>query len=384
MVSTPWTTDEIELLVLHINTLSTAELYQRYTQVFGTRRSYDSVQKQCRRLRELRNSDTELVDQVSTPQLIQPVILLENEILPLPGAVNPRDRTLDKKNYEKDIGEFVQALSDYSSDKVFTEVSSNIHTGSSLCIVLSDTHFGKHTKHFNMEEARKRILSITDKIPELNIPDLEEVVIMLAGDMIEGEDIYHTQAHHIEDSAIQQIKHAVSAFWQLAIDIRNAHDVTVRFETCPGNHGRVSRTASEETNWDNIIYQMLGLVAQAYNDSKIVVNVNFQTFRTFDVQGKTGLIYHHGTKHTGTPAMQVKLVGWMQTKNWDFLAHGHWHQYEVGTQFGKPVFKNGSLPGEDDLAERMGVFDPPRQAWFLVRKDQPISTFGFFQWEQGH
>lgn len=379
MARTPWSSDEINFLVMHVNNLTPIEIFERYVLQFGTARTYDAVQKQCKKLKAV-NAVVEIFDE---EELDIEVDFVENEnvVLPLPPILTPTATSVLKKKYDEEIRDFVNGLAKSAEDTVFTRPDIFVGDGASLCILLSDTHFGKLTKHFNMHEANKRIMSIPDKIVELGIRDLDEVVIMLGGDMIEGEDIYATQSHHIEDSAIKQVMAAVDSFWNLGVKLsKQFPGLKVRYVTVPGNHGRVSKTAAEETNWDNIIYQMLGQIALAFGDKSITVDVNFQTFHTFDVKGKTGMMYHHGTKHTGTPAMQVRLVGWMQQKHWDFMCHGHWHQWEIGTQFGKPVMKNGSLPGEDDLAERMGVFDPPRQGWMLIRKDQPINQFGFFEW----
>ncbi len=370
MPSVLWTQEELDFLVNNLDK-KPAEAYRHYCQLFrnkGIVRSYDSVQKKMRKLELVSHEDTEVEEEdQSVPVLSAPLA--------------SSTKSTRRKHYEEEVRAFIEGLADVADGKKFDKPLYVQSQGSSVCVLLSDTHFGKHTKHFDMDEAEKRILSIAEKLDEVMPEDCDEVVLILAGDMIEGEDIYQTQAHHIQDTAIQQCKKAVESFWKLAVEVRNRHGVKVRLVTCPGNHGRVSKTAAEETNWDNMIYLMLGMIAKHQDDKGIVVEVNFDSFYNFPVKDKVGLIYHHGTKHTGTPAMQVKLAGWMYQKDWDFLCHGHWHQWEVGTQFGKPVIKNGSLPGEDDLSERMGVFDPPRQAWFVVRSNEPIQHFGFFQWE---
>jgi hypothetical protein len=75
-------------------------------------------------------------------------------------------------------------------------------------IALSDTHIGKWTNYFNKKVFLERIASITDKIlEEITLPeDLTEIVVALVGDMLEGENIYETQAHHIEMPVIDQVK----------------------------------------------------------------------------------------------------------------------------------------------------------------------------------
>ncbi len=364
-MATTWSKEELDFLTKNSDK-APSKVYKLYCGLFNKpgmmTRSYDSVQKKLKKLSFLSEED----DSRAPARKIA---------APLESGTKSKRR----KNYEEDIRAFIEALGDVT-DKDFEKPLMTRGEGSSFCMLLSDTHFGKKTQYFDMETARERILSINESLASLMPEDCDEVVIILAGDMIEGEDIYQTQSHHIEDSAIEQCKNAVDAFWTLGQNIRNTFAVRVRYVTCPGNHGRVSKTAAEETNWDNMIYHMLGLIGQHQSDGGIVVDVNFKPFYTFPVKDKVGMIYHHGTKHTGTPAMQNKIGGWIYTKDFDFMCHGHWHHWEIGTHFGRPVIKNGSLPGEDDLSEQMGVWDPPRQAWFVVRNGQPIDLFGFFQW----
>jgi hypothetical protein len=377
-----WTHEQIVFLQQHLN-LSSSERYHLYTLRFGNVRSIDAVDRQVRRIRSTNEVQTILESTIQEDELLPVEIddpLPDGEALrELLGRVikrytpNPADRA--------DFNTFVDNLIEQSSQVTIARAKAPT-TGSSLCILLSDTHIGKQTENFNKEVFIERLTSIPEKIQrEITLPsDLQEFVLMLSGDMLEGENIYETQAHHIEMPVIDQVQVAVDTIWQLALKLKDTFRKPVRIVTCPGNHGRVSKLASEKTNWDNIIYQTLGYLVTVSLQRDISIDLNFNAFVTFPVQDKTGMLFHHGTKHLGTPAMQSKVAGWLYTKNFDFMCHGHWHHWEVGTQFGKLVMKNGSLPGDDDLSERMGVYDPPRQGWLLVRKEQPINQVGFFEW----
>jgi predicted phosphodiesterase len=367
-----WTQEEIEFLAKWNTFTPKTEVYQSYIKTFGNNRSYDSVQKKFKSLSE----DTDNEHEQGLPNI-------SNELyLAITGKrhFSEEEKTLDR-----------QSLNDWVNETI--EESKNIRApfkisyddvpvdGKSLLVLLSDTHFGKKTKVFSMEIARERIMSIPEKILDLGVASkIEEVVIMLAGDMIEGEDIYPSQAHHLECCVLDQVKSATKAFFDLGVLLREM-GFTVRYETCPGNHGRMSKTAHEKSNWDNCIYQNLGMLLEAYGDSDLRINVNFNTFHVFNVQNKRVLAFHHGTKHLGTPAMQKKHAGWMHTKKHDLMVHGHWHQWELSTFLGTPVMKNGSLCGEDDLSERMGVCEKPRQGWTIINRNSSINNFGFFEWE---
>lgn len=379
-----WTTPELEFLQNHLN-LPGFDLYTHYVRTFGNARTMDAVGRQVRRLRAsqqiqeasatLQEAIQEEIEADDTELDMAPVPDIARALGRAPVQQDHRQR--DRAEFNVFVDELIEA-----SKNIKTVLAVPPENGSSLCILLSDTHIGKLTSSFNRSVFEDRLLSIVEKTQtEVAIPeDMEEIVLMLAGDMLEGEDIYQTQSHHLEMPAIDQVQIAVDTFWTLACRLQNVFRVPVRIVTCPGNHGRVSKTASEKSNWDNVIYQTLAYIAHNAKNG-IQVDANFDSFHTFRVQDKTGMLFHHGTKHLGTAAMQTKVAGWLYTKNFDFMCHGHWHEFAVNTQFGKIVMKNGSLPGDDDLSERMGAHNPPRQGWLLIRKGQPINQFGFFEWE---
>jgi hypothetical protein len=389
-----WTDEQIRFLQQHLTHTST-DRYRLYVSRFGGTRTLDAVERQARRIKAAISAHDYIESTIHEDN--EPDIPLALEQTTNPNAELLRDvlgrtaRTLGAPARFQDreaFNEFVDRLIEQSSNIVFHDPPT-VSAGSSFCILLSDTHIGKLTENFNRNVFVERLLSIPDKmIAEQLVPqDLEEIVLMLVGDMLEGEGIYETQAHHIEMAVIDQVQIAVDTIWKLACKLKAAFKRPVRIVTCPGNHGRVSKAAAEKSNWDNIVYQTLGFIVNNSTKSSyeglntsISINVNFEAFLVFPIQDKIGMIFHHGTKHLGTPAMQSKVAGWIHTKNFDFMCHGHWHHWDVGTQFGKLVMKNGSLPGDDDLSERMGVFDPPRQGWLIVREGQPINQVGFFEW----
>lgn len=388
-----WTTEELEFLHEHSNSRA-IDAFVSYQSVFPqSNRTYGSIQKKLKQMKDaaLHQFAEEDEDfEVFVPDFSNLSNTVQNG--DIQSRVNPASRRADMNaRIQADrlaYGEFVQDLISASEEnrEVLARHATPIPEGDeSYLIVLSDTHCGKHTRFFDASVFTQRILSLPQKALDAgwDPEEVTEIVVALVGDMIEGEDIYSTQSHHIEMPVIDQVQIATRTFWHLGLSLRETFPkAVIRFETCPGNHGRVSKTANGKSNWDNVIYQSLGLISVAVNDPNLIVNVNMRDFHTFSIQDKTGLLYHHGTKHTGTAAMQTKIAGWLQTKHFDFLCHGHWHHYEIGTQYGRPIVKNGSLCGEDDLSEKMGVYDPPRQGWMKVTRGSPEFNFGYFQWEQ--
>jgi calcineurin-like phosphoesterase family protein len=366
----PWTQEEIAVLQNSIQ-LSTADLFVNFLEAFpGTKRTYDSVQKKIKQLRQIHVAD----DQAA--QTFQPEDLLTDSLL---------DETLEEELFvpsdqvEKKVAEWLFRMEGTIQGRKSVPVTTG---GASLVIVLSDNHFGKKTSDFNLEVAKQRVLSIPQSIIDAHghHERVDEVVLVLAGDEVEGEDIYSNQNGSLECPVIYQAKAACEAYWELALSLHETFGCKVRIVTCPGNHGRMSKTADTRSNWDNVVYMMLGLLAQQNPELEIEVDLNFDEFALFEVKGKLGCAYHYGTKHLGTPAMTQKMAGWVLSKGIDFLVHGHWHHWGVETYLGRPMMHNGCMCGPDDLAEKMAVEEPPRQGYFFVERDKPIRTFSFVEW----
>ena len=370
-----WTDEEIEILSQCLE-LSTKEAYLEFCNRFGSsQRTYDSLQKKVKKLRDAySNEPDEDSFEEDIEQLLNPGTLLIQTDL----AIKRKENKEKAKLWLEGVVDLAQTEYTTLTHRIAPETQ-----GTSLCLVLSDLHFGKHTKWFDMEEAKKRLLGIPDALANKteNLTELDEIVIILAGDLVEGEDIYPTQNNHIECSAIEQTQICSESTWEMILKFRALFPkVRIRIETVPGNHGRVSKTANEKTNWDNVVYMILSMIAKKHDDDKIIMNCNFETFRTFMVKDKVGMANHHGVKHTGTSNMREKVAGWITGKQFDFMVHGHWHEWHVGNWLGRFVMGNGCMCGPDDLAEQMGKEDTARQGYFFVTPEEPVWGFGFIEW----
>lgn len=389
MQSRTWTQDEINLIISNLH-LNTSAIYNLFTEEYPDR-TYDSVQKKVKSLRSVHEPDeateedfipnqqemsTEdmlnLVDAILPPQLVTdttPPVTQAPSITPSEVRANTRAFIEELRSMSEGL-DFSLQRGGVSSDKP------------TLVVALTDLHFGKKTDKFNIEVATHRLETMPARIVETGIipGDVDEVLLLVGGDTLEGEDIYANQNGVLECPVIHQAKAVTSALWNTVLNFKSTFKCKVRVETSPGNHGRMSKTANTDSNWDNVVSMMLGLIAEGVNDPDIIVNVNFDFFKIFDVKGKRGMLYHYGTKHLGTPATQVKFAGWVINDHIDFIVHGHWHRWGVETYLGRPMISNGSLPGPDDLAKSMAVEEPGRQAFFLVKEGQPLYGFSFIEW----
>jgi len=273
-------------------------------------------------------------------------------------------------------GKLDQILSDTATKKKPKKAAKK--DPAACVLMLSDLHFGQKTDKFDIAEASRRIKELPERLEDA-LKDCDEITVCFIGDMVEGEEIYATQQSNLEVTLLGQVEAATASLWEMLLGF-NLMGLDVIVQTVPGNHGRMSKTANETTNWDNIVYMQLGILANMHNSEALKVELNYSEFAYFPVLDKKILMNHHGTKHLGTPAMKVKMAGWQQTTPYDCFVHGHYHQWRISTLFGVPIVSNGSLVGPDSLAQRMGESDPARQGYFFARNGEPFNNFSFLEW----
>lgn len=255
----------------------------------------------------------------------------------------------------------------------------------SLVIMLSDNHLGKLIKDqkgkvvFDLNTAQKRIYQVLERANYLidnylGASRFDEIVVIMGGDMMDNESIYDSQAHHIEFSVSDQFHAALNVYDEF-LDELSKRKLPMRVVCCDGNHGRVSYSADEKTNWDHILYLALEALAR-----KAKKNISFEIsdldFIVTDIKGQIGYIRHILPQSTQQGSAHKKFGGWHTMYNFDFACGGHYHTLKLDSYHGRPIFYNGSLCGVDDYAERLGLYDPPAQWIWGVSEKRP-RTFSY-------
>jgi len=309
-------------------------------------------------------------DEEVTSQLLQPVA----------SSSDKAAYTKQSRSIYNELLTFLDQLA-VTDKRVSIPLPAKSKGAESLVVVLSDLHFGKLIKNrrgqdlYNVQIATERMQALTEQIAKLGAhieasSIIDEVVIVLAGDIVDNEGIYETQAFHLDATLLGQIQAATESLWSLITTLATQYP-QVRVITCRGNHGRTG--GAESSNWDNIVYYILSVLVKT-TGLPVSVSTSLDEYNTFFVKGYKGLIRHEIPKPDGTPTASAKLGGWYARHHYDFLISGHYHQVRLGYYHGKPLFRNGALTGGDDLAERMGVDDDPKQLLFGV-SEKHVPTF---------
>lgn len=253
----------------------------------------------------------------------------------------------------------------------------------SLCLLLGDWHIGAHIdlpiNRYDQEVAQKRVEKLIHNTLKLSTcyirQEIKELVVLIVGDMVDGAEIFDTQPYHQELAVLEQIQLASSLLWQMFLTFSQSYE-RVRVHAVRGNHGRMSKTAPPEANWDLMLYLMLQkmwLIAREVGSpiaGKLEISFSANEFDTVLVNGKRIQIRHEAPKQTETPAASSRFSGYHDISPYDIICYGHYHHPGIEWHQDRPVIKNGSLMGPNDLSNRMGKISSPKQYLFSVPGDQ--------------
>lgn len=254
----------------------------------------------------------------------------------------------------------------------------------SACLVLSDLHCGKLAQDdagntlYNRSICVDRLDRCVDKSisllkDHLKPGTIDEVCILLAGDIVDGSGVYDTQFIHQDIHYIpEQLSVADAAIWHAITKFRR-NGWKVRVYGVRGNHGRQGKYLPEENNFDIFLYQNLFWKAHYEDPEGIDVKYSFTEYINMEIKGKKGHMRHVAPPQAETPAARAKYGGWQKIHDWDFMVFGHKHHPGHLSYLDLDVIMNGSIVGIDDLAESMATFSRPSQTLFGINPKEGVS-----------
>jgi len=253
--------------------------------------------------------------------------------------------------------------------------------GCSPILMLSDLHFGELIKlngkvTFDLEIAKESFESIINQAiaaPELSGYNVDEFVVLLGGDIIDGELIYPTHHAHTDGGIFYQYKEAIVNIWEALKRIQSKFGF-VKVYCAAGNHGRMSHHHAEMSNWDNVLYYSLALMAEL-DPCGIEIRVPTQMWMDFTVREKWNVhLRHIGVVQTNTAGPGRRMINWINNHDADLVFYGHYHNPELFSVGRTRVFKNGGLPPGNDYSEKLGFLEGPAQ-WLVGTTDS--ASVGF-------
>jgi len=153
----------------------------------------------------------------------------------------------------------------------------------------------KKTVLYDTKLAVQKIRSAFSLISQHKL--LNNLIIIILGDVNDGTDIYATQPHHQAITNVEQQAFELSGILSTNISQLKSTYKNIYIECVPGNHGRAGRSAHEAANWDIVTYRYLASELQGQHISVTFGDYTRENIflRTITVCGKKLLLYHgHG------------------------------------------------------------------------------------------
>lgn len=352
-------------------TKSETDFIQELRTAAGGRISSSTLQFLMKRHFKKTYSKAELDDYLSTttprPPLTPPPIPMAQSSLS-PGLIKKKALELIRQISEAtDVG----AL----RPSVFEETESGI----TPILCLSDLHFGEKIERngreiFNLEIAEARFMDIIDQAinaREYEGHTIDNFVVLLAGDIIDGELIFPAQAYESDGALFLQLQKATKIVWQGLAEIAAHYPVQVY--CVPGNHGRTSKLHNQMSNWDNALYFALRMMS-SFSDLDIEIVLPHQLWMDFPVRQWTVHTRHIGVNQAVTAGPFKKVSSWMDNHSADLFFYGHYHDPCMFSHGYRRIFKNGALPPLNEFAERNG-FEESIGQWLVAVSDQSPVEF---------
>ena len=374
MARNDWTADEIEVLIDNFN--KTKDEIGVLLSTKGFDRTVEAIKTKKRDLRRKGEMPT-AKDVLELAEAVGEIELMDTEEAKaaptgyFPGVV--------KKDLYGEYRTMMMALIDEEKAKSPAGDPSPVTSDAeSLVVVLSDLHVGKIVENCDGEEVFNTAIAV-ERIEQLGrsvqrvithakkTTGIDEIVVCLVGDILDGENIYKSHAFHTDSHIAYQVKNATKALWDLIVELASVEGIEkVRVATIRGNHGRAGEFGHEDSNLDNILYDNLEFASILHGDSKITVTTKYSAHHIVTVRGHRLLLRHEAPLTCDTSAARAKLAGWIDMHNADCIISGHYHHVQISTYADRYIIRNGSLVGPDSLSERMAVTSKPEQLIFGV------------------
>ncbi len=267
-------------------------------------------------------------------------------------------------------------------------------TDEALGILLSDLHFGKFSEIdnevvYSIEIAKRRFEGIIQNARHLwgaymkSTHEIEDIHIFLVGDIIDGEQIYRTQAWNAELPVVKQVTMAASILKTSLINWAAKEFTNVYIHSVQGNHGEIRESGGEsafhwQTNFDTILACM---VEFATADMKNVHwdigydRLHIARIPKYKVEGEHRFFMMHKTPVSPqTAAGRSKFGGWHQRFKVDCFLTGHYHNFRYENFNGIPILYNGAMFGSaDDYTMNLAYDGYPSQTLFSIADKRPVA-----------
>jgi hypothetical protein len=230
---------------------------------------------------------------------------------------------------------------------------------------------------FNTEMARRGTDQAFDwyveRIRSKGVEFLDEIVLMLGGDLVEGENIYDGQAHQIDQTLESQISSARKCYFENLKRLRTEFDVPIKVVCASGNHSDMGTGSG--ANADDIIYSMLeDMVNLADMEDIKFVRSDRSNFVSFSFRNWRGYLTHGENRkhHVGTARPESDWLSIKDEFGFDVAFRGHYHNQKIENVNGAPIVMTNSRKPGDDYTDSLATFGVTGNAIYFATDDEVL------------
>lgn len=257
-----------------------------------------------------------------------------------------------------------------------------------VCLCLSDLHYGASTPSYDSEICRRRLDAVADRIASIHAQmsagsAFDRLVVFLLGDVVDGSGIYSSQAHHQDvTNPEQQVREAAALLKDFLLRMKAVFGAVECFSVA-GNHGRYAGEGMHEAaNHDIACHRMLNLLVAPHG---INVHVNdVEPFRhVVRIRGH-GVLLHHGhfVRAGAFPITSImrRLLYWQSADtipDFTVACLGHFHSIGYWKHNRVKLLMSGTMKTDDAWALDTLGLESAANWWLFGVSDSHCPSWQF-------
>lgn len=262
----------------------------------------------------------------------------------------------------------------------------------SALLHLTDWQLGKTTESYDTLVCRTRVQMAVQKT--LRLADIQraaypvdEIVVLLGGDMIEGITVFPGQAYLVDSTQVEQVFEASHVIESVLLTLLE-HFPRVRVYEVAGNHGRIGKKGDNprDDNWDRVLYRITR--DRLAHQDRLVWHEPTGWYEIAEIGNYRALLVHGDQiKSFGgnVPAFGIskKAVAWSSfLGDFDDMYMGHFHQVmQLTMANGGRVFVTPSTESGSEYArEFVGARGRPGQRLHFIDPEAGRVTAEYLIW----
>jgi hypothetical protein len=202
---------------------------------------------------------------------------------------------------------------------------------------------------YNSTIAEERVGEWVSQLIAIQKQDkVRRLTIVANGDLVEGHNIYPSQAYHLDQDVVHQAIRG-GAIFASAVRELATHYPEVSVKGLIGNHGRFSKESPVMSNLDYVFLKYAE--ALLVNQTNVTTNV-YETWYAFIERHGARYLVAHGDdmalSFDGADKYQRRWRGLVG--DFGYVLAGHHHQFSVFTGADWTTVVNGSFPGPSEYS----------------------------------